>query len=125
MAPKRKISKAPEADADGPEAVRVKTEPLDLCINGKAGKSLQNAVTYKLSKAPDFVKSIWNGKMRYDKTLNSKQKKEFIEALLETTTFDEPYWIHSKKTSHQTSEGNEGRRPRTKHPFAIIRKLGN
>ena len=56
MAPTRKISKAPEADADGPEAVRAKTEPQSLCINGKAGKSLQNAVTYKLSKAPDFVK---------------------------------------------------------------------
>ena len=63
--------------------------------------------------------------MRYDKTLNNKQKKEFIEALLETSSFEEQYWIHSKKTSHQTSEGNEGRRPRTKHPFAIIRKLGN
>ncbi len=63
-----------------------------LCVNGMSGKELSNAVNYKITKAPEWIKLYWETKVKYDKSGTSLEKKECVEAIMSDDGWQNPFF---------------------------------
>ena len=69
-----------------------KGEKAAVCVKGLTGKDLANKVNYKLKQAPEWIRMYWTGKVKYDKSSSSAEKKECIEAILSDKGWDAPFF---------------------------------
>lgn len=86
-------------------AAKVKTE--GLCIKGVTGKELTNKIARTLPKFPQWVRDYYAGKIRYQKTADSKSKQEFLENLLSGEGMESQFFKRLHETLHETSESTE------------------
>jgi len=86
------------APAQAP-AKRVKKEKEGVCIAGKEGRALTNAVQYRLRTAPQHIRDVYNKKVKYGKSMTPDERKEFVEHLLQEDWANE-YFERFSTTEH-------------------------
>ena len=74
------------------EKVKVEKDVSPLCVKGLKGKTLSNAVHYKLKQAPEWIKLYYEGKVKYDKAGTSNEKRECIEAIMSDLGWEDPFF---------------------------------
>ena len=75
MAPKR--GKRTLVEAAGSTDIQVKKEKEGVCIAGKSGATLANAVQYRINKksCPGFIKSAYLQSVKYGKGMAASERK--------------------------------------------------
>ena len=84
---KRSVAKVVKVEKEAPPA---------LCIKGMQGKQLANAVHYKLTRAPEWSKLYYEGKVKYDKSSSSTEKQDCISAILSEEGWEHPFFKRIK-----------------------------